>query len=101
MNPKDPDARHNLAVALRMLKHPPPPTKKCNNPKKSEDQKNKSGGQNKPQPTPPRPQDRQDRMAKDDAQRIMRSVAEKEKAAQQMLQQISPRKNQTPHEEDW
>ncbi len=97
--PKDPDARHNLAVALRMLKDPPPPPKKCDNPKKKpEDQKSKGGGQNPPPPTPPRPQDR---MAKDDAQRIMRSVAEKEKAAQKMLRQMSPRQNRTSPEEDW
>jgi hypothetical protein len=39
-------------------------------------------------------------MSKDDAQRVMRSVAEKEKAAKNSMQQISPQKR-PPTEEDW
>jgi Ca-activated chloride channel family protein len=104
--PKDRDSRENLAVALRMLKHPPPPKKKDNKPnqdkKKDEkkDQKDKSGGNNnesKPPPPAPRPQDQ---MSKDDAQRIMRSVAEKEKSTKNQLQQAS-RQKRPPPEEDW
>ncbi len=91
LNPQDPDARHNLAVALRLLKNPPP--KKSDNPKKKpEDQKPPGGGdKNRPQ----------DRMDKDDAQRIMRAVGEKEKAARKRIQQMSPKQKQTPPEEDW
>jgi Ca-activated chloride channel family protein len=104
--PQDRDSRDNLAVALRMLKHPPPPKKQCNKPnpdkKKDEkkDQKDKGGGNNsesKPPPPAPRPQDQ---MSKDDAQRIMRSVAEKEKASKSQMQQVSPQKR-LPPEEDW
>jgi hypothetical protein len=107
--PRDRDSKDNLAVALRMLKHPPPPKqqrKKPNNkpnPDKKDDQKNQQdkggGGKNDSQPPPsaPRPQDQ---MSKDDAQRIMRSVAEKEKASQSRMQRISPQKRPPP-EEDW
>ena len=103
--PQDRDSRENLAVALRMLKNPPPPQKKCDkpNPKNKDDkkdQKDKSGGgknDSKPPPPAPRPQDQ---MSKDDAQRIMRSVAEKEKSAKSRMQQISPQKR-PPAEEDW
>jgi Ca-activated chloride channel family protein len=102
--PRDRDSRENLAVALRMLKHPPPPKQQCKKPnpeKKDEkkDQKDKDRDKNdsKPPPSAPRPQDQ---MSKDEAQRIMRSVAEKEKSAQSRPQQISPQK-QSPPEEDW
>jgi len=102
--PQDADARHNLAVALRLLKNPPPPKQKCNKPKpdqkKSDSQKGPGQPQAQPQPQPAaaRPQDR---MAKEDAQRIMRSVAEKEKAARKMGQNMAPRQQRPPPEEDW
>jgi len=103
--PQDRDSRENLGVALRMLKHPPPPKKKCDkpNPDKKDDkkdQKDKSGGGKNDSPPPPSAPRPQDQMSKDDAQRIMRSVAEKEKAAQNRMQQITPQKR-PPSEEDW
>ncbi|MCX5796352.1 MAG: VWA domain-containing protein [Elusimicrobia bacterium] len=102
--PQDRDSKENLAVALRLLKHPPPPQKKCDKPNpKKDDQKDqqdkKDKGKNDSQPPPPAPRP-QDQMSKDDAQGIMRSVAEKEKAAKSRLQQISPQKRPPP-EEDW
>jgi Ca-activated chloride channel family protein len=111
LNPQDRDAKENLAVALRMLKHPPPPKKGGNKPNQDKskddkkDQKDKSGGgggkDSQPPPPAPRPQDQ---MSKDDAQRIMRSVAEKEKAANsnqmKQMQQANPQKR-PPSEEDW
>ncbi len=105
--PGDQDARHNLAVALRMLRHPPPPRQQCNNPKntpqqsKNDASRNKKAGQEKSspqsQPSAPRPLNQ---MSKEDAQRIMRSVAEKEKTAKNPQQVMAPRKQQLP-EEDW
>jgi Ca-activated chloride channel family protein len=102
--PHDQDARENLAVALRLLKDPPPPKKKCDKPdqdKKDDkkDQKGGGGGGKDSQPPPPAPRPK-DGMSKEDAARIMRSVAEKEKAAGQALQQASPHKR-PPAEEDW
>ena len=103
--PADPDARENLAVALRLLKNPPPPKKQCDKPNNKDDQKdqkdNSGGGgdKNEPKPPPPAPRPR-DQMSKDDAQRVMRSVAEKERAAKNPMQRISPQKRPPP-EEDW
>ena len=105
--PRDQDARHNLAVALRMLRHPPPPRQQCNNPKnapqqsKNDASRNNKAGQDRSspqsQPSNPRPLNQ---MSKEDAQRIMRSVAEKEKTAKNPQRLMAPRKQQSP-EEDW
>ena len=45
IKPKDEDARHNLALALRMLKNPPPKKKDDKKDKNKQDKK-----ENKPQP---------------------------------------------------
>ncbi len=108
LRPSDGDARRNLAVALRRLKNPPPKKKPDQKnqkkdqqqppPPKPQDQKqNKSGGgQNPPQPKT-RPQDQQ--MSKEDADRIMRAVQEREKASPHNLQKAPLRKPDV--EEDW
>ena len=57
----------------------------------------KGGQQKQPPPPAPRPQDG---MSKEDAARIMRAVAEKEKAARQSVMQPSANKK-PPSEEDW
>ena len=68
-------------------------------PDKKDDKKDKGGGKNDSNPPPPAPRPK-DQMSKDDAHRIMRSVSEKEKSAQNKMQQISPQKR-PPAEEDW
>jgi Ca-activated chloride channel family protein len=103
--PEDRDARENLAVALRLLKDPPPSKKQCDKPSKDDkddkkDPKGKGGGGGGKDSAPPPAPRPQDGMSKEDAARIMRSVAEKEKAAGQALQQASPQKR-PPSEEDW
>ena len=106
LQPSDAEARLNLAVALRRLKNPPPKKKQDQNkqdknqqqppPPKPQDQKNSGGGQPPPQPKT-RPQDQ--KMSKEDADRIMRAVQEREKASPQNLQRAPLRKPDV--EEDW
>lgn len=104
--PDDADARHNLAVALRMLRNPPPPKPKCNKPKPNQPQP-KGGKSDSPQPNPP-PQQQpaprpQDRVSRDEAERIMRAVAEKEKSgARKAAQRLTAGdKRRPPAQEDW
>lgn len=105
--PGDADARNNLAVALRKLKNPPPPKKQKQDdkkqpppPPKPEDQKGGGGGgdqgQQPPPPTKTRPQDQ---LTKEDAERIMRAVNEREKASPKKLERNRGQK--PPTEEDW
>ncbi|MFA6004248.1 MAG: VWA domain-containing protein [Elusimicrobiota bacterium] len=103
LSPSDPDARHNLAVALRMLQDPPPPKKQCDKPKPKPDDKDKNNDPQKPGQPPPPASRPQDRMSKDDAERIMRSVAEKEKTDKKQPHNLVPRPQQKsrPNEEDW
>jgi Ca-activated chloride channel family protein len=111
LKPNDLDARRNLAVALFRQKNPPPPNKKDkkNDPDKKDqkpDPQNKKpdqkqgGGQNQP---PPRPQDS---MTREDAERVLRAVAEREKAQRRQAAQnpANGRKApapKAPGEEDW
>jgi Ca-activated chloride channel family protein len=112
LDPADGDARKNLVVALNHSKLPPPDKnkKKKSDEKepKPEDQKDKKdpdkdknsgggGGQTKQRP--------QDSMTREDAERVMRAVAEREKAARQQAgpapsygRKPPPR---TPVDEDW
>lgn len=92
LTPNDADARRNLAVALNRKKNPPPPQQKKKNqqnqnnpppPEQKKDQnQNKSGGGPQQQPTPPRPQDS---MTREDADRVLRAVAEREKAERKQV----------------
>ena len=105
LNPRDADAVNNLAVALNRLKNPPPPQKKNQNNPKNQPQDQKKNQQNNQQnqakQNPSAPKTRpQDQLPKEDAERIMRAVAEKEKAAQRQIQNRAPRKNPQV-EEDW
>ncbi len=107
LNPNNPEAAHNLAVALHYLKHPPPQKKnqKKNNPQ------NKKGGGGNPPPPPPRPSSSQQnqnqqqsgqsqsQLSKDDLRRILSSVTDKKPNANQQLQKGSPSK--APDGEDW
>lgn len=77
LNPADAQARHNLAVALKTPQQPQKP--KDGDKQGQKDKKdNKSGGQS-PQPQNPKTRP-QDRLSREDAERILRSVKEKEKA---------------------
>ena len=105
LNPRDADALNNLAVALRWLKNPPPPQKKNQKNQKNapKDQKNRpqkdQQDQSKQNPSAPKTRP-QDQLSREDAERILRAVAEKEKTAQRQIQKQAPR--QSPKvEEDW
>lgn len=111
LNPQDAQTKNNLAIALRMLKNPPPKKKDKNkddkkNQKPPEDKKDdKSQSQRQKQDQggqPPQPKTRpQDQISREDAQRILRAVAEKEKSTQKQVQK-KPVENKPPDvEEDW
>ncbi|MDE2490727.1 MAG: VWA domain-containing protein, partial [Elusimicrobia bacterium] len=86
LSPDDAAARLNLAIALRSIRHPPPKDRGGKNknqppkPKPGGGKSSSGGGQNRPNQPPPRPQDR---MSQEDADRVLRAVAQREKAAQQ------------------
>jgi hypothetical protein len=109
LTPGDADARRNLAVALNRKHNPPPPKKDKQDQKKNPDkpkdepQKNqdKSGG-GKTGQTKTRPQDS---MSREDADRVMRAVADREKGARKQAAPASAygqkRPPKAPTEEDW
>jgi tetratricopeptide (TPR) repeat protein len=109
--PANLDARHNLAVAMSKLKNPPPPRKtkpdpKADGPKKPEDKKDKpqgGGGGEGEQPKAPPKTRPQDTLTKDEADRILRAVSEREKQAQRQAQEGKGRSAQSkpPSGEDW
>lgn len=79
LDPRDADARHNLAVALKRLRQPPP--------RKDKGDKDKNGGEkDKPQPDGRRPQPsnprKSEQLTREEAEQVMRAVAEREKGAQ-------------------
>jgi hypothetical protein len=112
LKPTDAEARHNLAVAIDRIKRPPPPKKddKKNSRDKQDDKKSEGkpppsgggGGQDqKPQSEPKtRPQDQ---LTKDEAERILRAVDEREKQAQKQAQEGRGRQatGKPPAAEDW
>ncbi len=107
LNPNNPEAAHNLAVALHYLKHPPP--KKQN--QKKNNPKNQKGGGGNPPPPPPRPSSSQqnqqqqqrnqshNQLSKDDLRRILSSVTDQKPNTKEQLQKGSPSK--PPEGEDW
>jgi Ca-activated chloride channel family protein len=110
--PGDADARRNLVLAVLHEKSPPPKKKPKNDQNKKQDEphkpdqdKNQGGGDsNRPQ-QPPRTRP-QDQMSREDAERVMRAVAEREKATQKQQAQPSARYGnrpppRAPSEEDW
>ncbi|MBI4375605.1 MAG: VWA domain-containing protein [Elusimicrobia bacterium] len=105
LRPGDPEAAHNLALALRRLKNPQQPKHGPGRQEKQEPEpKKKDKGDTKEQGgEPPRNQPRtrpQDQISKEDAERVMRAVSEKEKASRrQELQKQAPRAPEA--EEDW
>jgi Ca-activated chloride channel homolog len=103
LDPGDAAARHNLAVALKRAKDPPPKKDKPDD--KDDKKKDKGQDKGKDQPDngrPPEPKTRpQDQMSKEDAERIMRAVAEKEKSAPPPLQLQKDSARPPEAEEDW
>lgn len=111
LSPSDPDARRNLTVALKKLKNPPPPPKKKpdqkkDEPKKPEDKKDKpqggGGGEGEQPKSPPKTRP-QDALTKEEAERILRAVGEREKQAQRQAREGMSRRAQgkPPTGEDW
>jgi len=112
LSPGDPEARHNLAVTLQRLKNPPPPKsrqdKKKDEPQKPEDKDKKDkpqgggGGQDDRPKSPPKTRP-QDQLTKEEADRILRAVGEREKQAQRQAQEGQGRRAQgkPPSAEDW
>lgn len=104
LDPNDEAARRNLAVALKSLKSPPKRDKNGKNKKDRDDadKDKKQSQQNADKGRPPEPKTRpQDQLSKEDAQRVMRAVAEKEKAAAKQLQLQKQDAKRTAPEEDW
>ncbi|MDE2510905.1 MAG: VWA domain-containing protein [Elusimicrobia bacterium] len=108
LSPNDADARRNLVVAMFRRKNPPPPNKNKKNdpnkntppdPKKDQDKSGGGGGGQQPKTRP------QDSLTRDDAERVMRAVSEREKAERKQAAPASAygRKPPTraPTEEDW
>ena len=104
-------ARHNLSVALKRIKNPPPPRKpkqdpKKDEPKKPEDKKDKpqggGGGEGEQPKSPPKTRP-QDALTKDEAERILRAVNDREKQAQKQAREGKGRSAQgkPPTGEDW
>ncbi len=105
LDPEDPDARYNLAVALRALKHPPP--KKKNQKQNQRGAGNKNQHNNAPKPQSggsgqknqqPKPSPR-NQISPQDAKRIMQAVAEREKPMANKFKNQA--KERTPSGEDW
>ncbi len=102
--PEDPDIRHNLAIALRRKRKPPPKKKqdKKNKDKKKEDKKKKPDPKEDKKSKPPEPATRpQDQLSREDAERILRSASEKEKKARQRVQKRRVRSKPPDVKEDW
>jgi len=109
--PGDADARHNLAVTVKKLKSPPPPQskkqdQKKNEPQKPDDKKDKpkggGGGEGESPKAPPKARP-QDALTKEEAERILRAVSEREKQSQRQAQEGKGRRAQgrPPSGEDW
>lgn len=105
--PADPDARRNLVIALHRRKNPPPKQDKKDDkkdppPKPENKDKGGGGGSDKPnQPPRARPQDS---MPREDAERVLRAVADREKSARPRSPDAANGRRapaRPPSEEDW
>ncbi len=106
LDPEDADARRNLVVAMNRSKVPPPPQKKNKKneprqppPKDGQDKNQDGGGGDRPKQRP------QDSMTRDDAERVMRAVAEREKSTRRQAPPAAAYGRRPPPktsvEEDW
>ncbi|MBI5631142.1 MAG: VWA domain-containing protein [Elusimicrobia bacterium] len=97
---KDPDLRHNLALALRYLKNPPPQKKQKDqgkeNPQNQPSQSPNSQDRQQPEKSKPQPP-----ISREDAERLLRAVAEKEKSAPQLKREKAAKRPPSEPEEDW
>jgi|CXWL01.1.fsa_nt_gi Ca-activated chloride channel family protein len=111
--PSDAATRHNLAVALDRQKNPPKQQQKKqdqkkDDPNKPQDKKDKpsggEGGKNDQEKNPPRSRP-QDSLTKEEAERVLRAVNEREKQTQRQAQeerkQRAAAKPRSPTGEDW
>jgi Ca-activated chloride channel family protein len=103
LTPGDQDARRNLIIALQRQKNPPP--KKKNDPNKKNQSPDQKENPQKQQENSQQPRSRpQNEMTQQEAERVMRAVAEKEKSARQAAKdQLYGRRNppKSPTGEDW
>lgn len=106
LSPEDEDARHNLILALHRRKNPPPQQKKNDkssgpqNPKPQDKNDGGGGGQQQPKP-PPRTRPK-DALSKEDAERVLRAVADREKTpSSKSSQAVRGRRPKPPTQEDW
>ncbi len=98
--PQDADAQHNLAVALMRLQQSP-----RNQRQKSRNNKGGKTGSSsrssKAAPNRQQPAEKKDKFSREDAQRIMRAVSEREKTAPPRTGQSQGTKPSGEPEEDW
>jgi tetratricopeptide (TPR) repeat protein len=102
LDPQDEDCRHNLVLALRPPKSQPKKKDDKKDQKKKDQKKDKKDEQPKGgQPPPSR--DRQKQMTREQAERILQAVKEKEQAAmkRQPVQMRPGDKRNTTPKEDW
>jgi tetratricopeptide (TPR) repeat protein len=102
--PGDEDARHNLVIALHHRKEPPPKQDKKDdkkNPQTKPDDKGK-GGQGGEQPKQPPRTRPQDSLSREDAERVLRAVADREKSpSKKSPEAVRGRPPKPPTREDW
>ncbi|MEK7383798.1 MAG: VWA domain-containing protein [Elusimicrobiota bacterium] len=105
LSPGDEDARHNLILALHHKKNPPPKQDKKNNKKKPQpepNEKDKGDKDGDPQKPPPRTRP-QDSMSREDAERVLRAVADREKSlsSKKAPEAVRGRPPKPNTQEDW
>lgn len=91
IDPSDADCRHNLVLALRPQKQRPQPDKKKDD--KKDDKKD--------QPPPPSPKPQSGGMSKEDAERILQAVSEREKETRKRQPLKGSEKEGAGQEDDW
>lgn len=98
LDPSDPDARHNLAVALRQLKEDGGKGQDKQPPKKDPKGQNQPPKDSPPKPESPGSKPRPQGLSPEDAARLLDAVQEKEKAAKPKQ---AAGKGGTGGKEDW
>ena len=104
LDPSDEDCRHNLVLSLRPRDKKKQQQKKKDQ-KKKKDKKDEKKDKKDDKGKPPSPKDRprQQEFSKEDAERLLKAVREKERAAQkrQPLQQNAAKSDPSKVGEDW
>ncbi len=102
LDPKDEDCRHNLVLSLRPRKNQQ--DQKQDKQQKKEDKKEEEKKKDEAKKQPPqKDRPREQEFSKEDAERLLKAVREKERAAQkrQPMDQESAKNDPTPVREDW